>query len=165
MINSAVVWVTGMPGAGKTTFADALAKQLKVQGRQDIIRLDGDQLREVFANTDYSVCARLSLAMQYAKLANMLALQGYIVIVSTVSLFHKVHQWNRANLPNYVEVYLNPSMDVLHNRNQKGLYTDAGNNILGKDIAPEFPQNSDYEFNDEDIRSSVNLIIEQCFTA
>ncbi|WP_432463028.1 adenylyl-sulfate kinase [Agarivorans sp. QJM3NY_33] len=114
-----VIWITGMPGSGKTTLAKAL--QQITQEHQPVL-LDGDKLRQALNNHDYSLAGRKALSQQYAGLAHMLAEQGHLVIVSVVAMYREVHAWNRANMTRYTEVLLKPSSEVLIQRNKKGLY-------------------------------------------
>lgn len=140
---SGVVWVTGLPGAGKTTLSNALVAQFKAR-EQQVLLLDGDNLRRIFANNDYSQDGRRALAMTYARLANDLASQGALVICATVSMFEQVRRWNRENTPHYFEVFLDIALDVLAERDQKGLYTQAAVNgdipLPGVTTDVEFPE-------------------------
>ena len=127
-----VIWITGLSGAGKSTLAHELVARLRASGDVVVI-LDGDELREVFGavsvNLKYhSREARLALAIQYAHMCRILAQQGLTVVIATISLFKKVHVWNRANLPGYFEVYLKVPVEELRRRDPKGIYRrfDAG---------------------------------------
>ena len=87
--------------------------------------LDGDELREVFGATtpgdeNHGREARLQLAFQYTHLCRVLASQGLVVVVATISMFKEIHKWNRDNLPGYFEVYLNVPIDELRRRDPKG---------------------------------------------
>ena len=144
-----VVWVTGLSGAGKSTLASEVAERLRRAGRPVAV-LDGDELRWVWgADTTpaYGRAARLELALCYARLAAALSRQGLDVIVATISLFKEVHGWNRANLPQYVEVYLRAPLEELRRRDPKGLYHryDAGEaaDIAGLDLAIDEPLSPD----------------------
>ena len=92
---SGVVWVTGLPNSGKSTIADLVSVILRNSGVHPV-RLDGDCLRKVLPPIfGYAPADRRALALFYAGLASELSRQGHLVIVSTVSLFHEVHEWNR----------------------------------------------------------------------
>lgn len=75
-----IFWFTGQPGHGKTVLANALKETL-----DNVFHIDGDDLRVIFANTDYSETGRrknISLAQQ---LAHFLHIKGCNVVVSLVS--------------------------------------------------------------------------------
>jgi adenylylsulfate kinase len=114
-----VIWITGLSGAGKTTLARALVDHLP-----EAILLDGDELREALGVFDrgFDTTSRKSLALTYARLAGLLARQGSMVVVATISLFHEVHAWNRDHLPGYLEVFLDVPEKTRRARDPKGLY-------------------------------------------
>lgn len=147
-----VVWITGLSGAGKSVLAAALVARLR-DFDDKILLLDGDELREVFGATsvnvqNYSRDKRIVLAMQYAHLCNMLAKQGFTVVIATISLFKEVQEWNRANLQGYFEVYLRVPLKELRRRDPKGIYRgfDAGEikNVVGLDFPFDEPEASDW---------------------
>lgn len=114
-----VIWITGLSGAGKTTLARALLEHLP-----GAILLDGDELREVLGaeQSGFDADSRKRLALTYARMARLLARQGFTVIVATISLFHAVHAWNREHLPGYLEVFLDVPEGERRRRDPKGLY-------------------------------------------
>lgn len=146
-----VIWITGLSGAGKSTLAHEVATRLRKSGRS-VILLDGDDLREVFGATsnkaDHGREKRLSLAMQYAHLSRIIATQGVLVVIATISMFREVHTWNRANLPGYFEVYLKVPVEELRRRDPKGIYRrfDAGEltNVAGLDLMVDEPEAPDW---------------------
>lgn len=146
-----VIWITGLSGAGKTTLAGAVAGALPGS-----ILLDGDTMRSVLGSqsADYDVEGRKRLAFTYARLANMLASQGFTVIVATISLFHEVHAWNRANMPAYMEVFLDVPASVRESRDPKGLYAGAKKgcvkNMAGGGVSVEFPLQPDLVLTEKD---------------
>lgn len=137
-----VYWITGLSGAGKTTLAQRLAARLRECGRA-VIHLDGDVLRELLGQRgDYSREQRLALAGRYAGLCREISRQGVDVVCSTISMFHDVRRWNRANIPDYVEIFLSVPVDVLMSRDQRGVY-QSENPVMGVHLAPELPDSSD----------------------
>jgi len=85
--------------------------------------------------------------MQYARLCNLLSMQGLDVVCATISMFDKCREWNRSNLKNYFEIYLKVSQNELQKRNQKKLYSQVLKktikNVVGVDISFEEPKNPD----------------------
>lgn len=147
-----VLWITGLSGAGKSTLAALAAARLRDRGRA-VALLDGDELREILGAAD--VCpsnhgreARIALAMRYARLCRLLAEQGVLVVIATISLFHEVHAWNRANLPGYFEAYLKVPVEELRRRDPKGLYRryDCGelDQVAGLDLTVDEPRDPDW---------------------
>ena len=120
-----VYWITGLSGAGKTSIGKSLYQKLK-QKSPNTVFLDGDVLREVFGNDlGYTREERIKCAMRYARLCKMLQEQGLNVICCTISMFDCIRAWNRENIENYREIYVRVSMEVLKQRNQKGLYNTS----------------------------------------
>lgn len=76
-----IYWFTGQPGAGKTVLANLLKKDKF--GRA--FRIDGDEMRELFANKDYSIKGRIANIDAAQKISHYLHNQNRIVIVSLVS--------------------------------------------------------------------------------
>ena len=147
-----VIWITGLSGAGKSTLAHEVVSNLRLANKA-VVMLDGDELREVFgavaANTrNHGREGRLALAMQYARLCRIIAEQGLIVVIATISLFREVHEWNRANLPGYFEVYLKVPLEELRRRDPKGIYRryDTGEltDVAGLDMPIDEPEAADW---------------------
>ena len=112
------------------------------------VLLDGDVLRQVFGNDlGYSKEERFACAMRYARLCKLLTEQGIFVICCTISMFDAVREWNRENMENYTEVYIQVPMEILERRNQKNLYDDVKRgtveNVVGMDLGLEMPKNPD----------------------
>lgn len=142
-----VVWITGLAGTGKSTIANALYGRLKAV-RPDTILLDGDSLRQVFGGKiGHSEEERRFLAMSYARLCRHLSIQGQIVVCATISLFAECQEWNRRNITDYLEVYVEVPMAILRERDPGGLYSRAANgslrNVVGLDLGYDVPANPD----------------------
>lgn len=157
--SGSVIWITGLSGTGKSTLAHEVAARMRKDGKA-VVTLDGDELREVFGAVavnaqNHGREGRLALAMQYAHLCRVIAVQGLTVVIATISLFREVHAWNRANLPGYFEVYLKVPMKELRRRDPKGIYRrfDAGElkYVAGLDLPIDEPEASDWivEFDPE----------------
>ena len=156
-----VLWVTGLSGSGKTTLSTEVVRQLRKK-RNDVISLDGDNLREMLVGETssflgYDRNARLKLSMQYAYLSKILSEQGFIVVIATISMFREVYAWNRNHLPGYFEVYLNVPVDELRRRDSKRIYSrfDTGElkNVAGLDLRVDEPEAPDLEVSIESNRS------------
>lgn len=161
-------WITGLSGAGKTTLGKLLYEYLKTS-KDNVVLLDGDELRNLFPNSDdYSKNGRLTLARSYSKLCKLLTDQGIDVICCTISMFDEVRKWNRENIKNYYEIYLKVSKETLIQRDQKGLYSNHLNgnlsNLVGFDLEFEEPKNPDIVIENNGNITPVailNLIIER----
>lgn len=139
---SGVIWITGLSGSGKTFLAIRLVEKYRSEGHTPI-HLDGDDLRLIFETAQkYDSASRLNLAKVYARLAKLLASQGHLVIVSTISMFHEIHELNRQN-EFYCEIYIESDGSSLKKRNNRSVYKNSDGSetfdVVGNDISPEIP--------------------------
>lgn len=159
-------WLTGFSGAGKTTLSILLAKKLRDR-EHPVILLDGDILREIYDNRfGHERKERLAASLQYGRLCKLLTEQETHVVCATISMFHQTQEWNRENIKNYIEVFIDVPLSELLNRNSKKIYSRAKSgelkNIVGIDIEPELPKNPDITIqncNNRTIDDNVNLIL------
>lgn len=139
-----VIWITGLSGAGKSTIARELVKLYAAKGERAVL-LDGDEVRAAVADpsTAHDRHSRLVNAMRICRFAKLLADQGFTVIVATMSLFKEVHAWNRTHQPDYFEVFIRVSLEVLHARDARQLYSRArqgeASNVVGIDVPFDEP--------------------------
>jgi len=133
----AVIWITGLPGVGKTAVACALAAHLRAHGESCVV-LDGDELRAALAPLDggYDAAARRRLALAYSNLAALISAQGHTAVVATVSLIADVHRENRARFARYLEVLLTCEQAERDRRRPPDGLRGARH---GVEIASEFP--------------------------
>tara|TARA_B100001123_G_C14834159_1_gene837404 strand:+ start:43 stop:603 length:561 start_codon:yes stop_codon:yes gene_type:complete len=166
-----VIWITGLSGAGKSTIAAELTQKLRQKGILPVV-LDGDAIRAVIndENCGHDNISRLKNAYRISELARLAMGQGHFVVVATMSLFHEIHAWNRKNLPNYFEIFLDVSLETVKKRDPKNIYARAleGNksNIPGIDLLPEFPLSPDLKINNDkgmdQLNQLVNDILDHC---
>jgi adenylylsulfate kinase len=81
-----IIWFTGQAGSGKTTLAKKLETILRDEGKL-VFNIDGDELRDVYQNFDYSETGRRKNVEIAATAALLLANKGFVVIVSLISPF------------------------------------------------------------------------------
>ena len=135
-----VYWLTGLSGAGKTTIGRLLYQAIKLR-KDNVVFLDGDELRQVFGDDlGYTPEERRKSAMRNARLCRLLSTQGMDVICCTISMFDSVRAWNREQIPGYVEIYVKASLDTLQKRDQKGLYTQGDGAVAGISFPVEEPK-------------------------
>ena len=86
------------------------------------------------------------------------------MVCCTISMYDEVRNWNRKNIEEYVEVFLDVSYDVLRQRDQKGLYSGlnqgSSSNVAGMDLQVEFPKEPDLMI-DNSGGHSVESIVKQ----
>ena len=137
-----IIWITGLPGSGKTTLAINLKSILETKVSNNIVILDGDNIRRILPyQISYSNEDRMKLAFFYSKLALLIEQSNCIVICSFVALFHSVQENTRLKANDYFEIFLDPSLDELVKINKKDLYSDGSDYMLKQFTKHEFPKN------------------------
>jgi bifunctional enzyme CysN/CysC len=145
----ALIWFTGLSGAGKSTIANLVEKRLHVQGRHTYL-LEGDNIRHgLNRDLGFSEADRVENIRRVAEVGRLMVDAGLIVLVSLISPFRAERQAARALLAEgtFFEVYVDAPLAVAEQRDPKGLYRKARRgalqNFTGIDSpyeAPEHPE-------------------------
>ncbi len=161
-----VVWLTGLSGAGKTTIAHALAERLREAGYKVEI-LDGDVVRQHFSKgLGFSKEDRIENIKRVAYVAHLLARNGVVVITALISPYREGREYARQLIGDFVEVYVKCPLNVLIERDVKGLYAKALRgeipNFTGISDPYEPPENPEVvvETDKETVEESVGKILQ-----
>lgn len=157
-----------MSGAGKTTIAQAVVREMRTVWPMTIF-VDGDSVREICGHDlSYNLEDRLANAHRIARMCKFLHEQGALVICATISLFHEIHEWNRKEFSPYIETYVKVDVAELQRRNSKGVYTDGTRTggVAGVDQVVEEPQKPDLILTNRDqadLVSNTEAIIQAIY--
>lgn len=100
-----IYWLTGQPGSGKTTLAKHL--ETYISSTEKVIHIDGDDLREIFDNKDYSEAGRRKNIERAQDIALFMSKKGFQVVVSLVSPFRTQREYFKSLLgDNIKEIYV-----------------------------------------------------------
>src|SRR5215217_9493444 len=126
--NFPVIWLTGLPGSGKTTIANALYPRLKESGFKVEV-LDGDIVRkELSPELGFTKQDRELHARRVVYLCKLLSRNGIISIVCLISPYREFRRYARREINidnNFYEVYVKCSLGACIRRDPKGLYKKA----------------------------------------
>ena len=119
------IWLTGLSGAGKSTLAERLVERLREQGAQ-VELLDGDFVRtNLSQGLGFSREDRDTNINRIGFVAELLARHGVVVVVAAISPYRQAREQVKAKIPKFVEVHVDCSIEVLTERDTKGLYKRA----------------------------------------
>lgn len=161
-----VIWFTGLSGSGKTTLASNLEKELFFH-RYFCQVLDGDNIRMgINNNLGFSGDDRLENIRRIAEVSKLLINTGMITICSFISPTDEIRTLARNIIgeDDFIEIFLNPPLEVCEDRDVKGLYKKARageiKNFTGISSPFEAPKHPDVEIDTSvtDIKESVDLI-------
>ncbi len=146
---SRVVWLTGLPGSGKSTIADSTVRRLHAMGVHTYV-LDGDNVRTGL-NKDLGFTAedRAENVRRVAEVAKLMSDAGLVVFVALVSPYRADREAAAALFDegDFLEVFVDTPVEVCAERDPKGLYAKAaaGNlpNMTGMGQSYEAPENAD----------------------
>lgn len=97
-------WFTGQPGAGKTVLSNALKEHLELHNK-NVVHIDGDDIREIFDNKDYSKEGRYKNIQLAQHIAKFLHLKGFEVVVSLVSPYRELRENLKQELGENIKEY------------------------------------------------------------
>ena len=142
--NKYLFWITGLPGSGKTTIAKKIHKKIEKK-YGPTIEISGDDLRKNFLFNQYDLKNRKIYAKKYSRFCKYLIVKGFNVIFSTVSLFHDVQKWNKKNINNYYEIFIQSDVDKIIKINKKKIYSKRKKNLIGVNLNAEFPKKPNFK--------------------
>lgn len=120
-----VVWMTGLSGAGKTTIALLLVEELKKRGLK-VERLDGDVVRQSLTrDLGFTKEDRDKNIERVTFVAKLLSRNGVACVCSFISPYQAVRDNVRKETTNFIEVFVDAPLEVVMERDVKGLYEKA----------------------------------------
>ncbi|MCG5495973.1 sulfate adenylyltransferase subunit CysN [Ectothiorhodospira variabilis] len=142
----AVLWFTGLSGAGKSTIANLVEKKLHAAGQHTYL-LDGDNVRHgLNRDLGFTDADRVENIRRVAEVARLMADAGLIVLTAFISPFRSERQMARDLMEEgeFIEIFVDTPLDVAEERDPKGLYKKARRgelkNFTGIDSAYEVPE-------------------------
>ncbi len=149
-------FITGFSGSGKSSIAKIIKKDIRNNYGPTIL-LHGDEIRSLFNLKGYSSADRKKIAMQYSKLCKKITDNGINVILATVSLYNIVRKWNKANIVNYIEIYIKSDLSKIIKQKKKFFYRKKTKNVVGLTIKPELPKKPNIILKN-DFKKNINIL-------
>ena len=145
----AVVWLTGLSGAGKSTIAEATLARLRARGRACYL-LDGDRVRTgLCRDLGFTPADRTENVRRIGEVGLLMADAGLVVLVAVIAPYEHDRDIVRTAAPDgrFFEVFVDTPLAVCETRDPKGLYKKARAGLLrdftGVDAPYERPQSPD----------------------
>ena len=161
------IWFTGLSGAGKTTVAILIDKLLQEKGYK-VERLDGDIIRtNLTKGLGFSKEDRDENIRRIGFVAHLLTRNNVFVLVSAISPYAELRDFNRQRIGNFVEVFVNAPLEVCEERDVKGLYAKARageiKNFTGIDDPYEEPESAEIVLKTdlETVEESAQIIMDR----
>lgn len=134
-----IYWFTGQPAHGKTV----LANLLKEKHLPNAYRIDGDEMRELFTNKDYSINGRVTNVGTAQKIAHYLHNQGKDVIVSLVAPYiDQREEFKTIMGDNIIEIYIHTSEPRERDHFKAEAYVAPSKNFIDIDTTEDTPEES-----------------------
>jgi adenylylsulfate kinase len=119
------LWFTGLPCSGKSTIADAVAKELRQKGLK-AERLDADIIRKhLWKELGYSKEDRDENIRRVTFLAKLLTRNGIAVLTSFISPYKELRDYARREIGDFVEIFVKCPVEVCIQRDTRGMYKKA----------------------------------------
>jgi adenylylsulfate kinase len=165
------IWFTGLSGAGKTTISQGLADRLRHQLNIEAVVLDGDVVRQKLGNAlGFGAIDRAINIRHIGNLAEEATRQGSIVLVAAIAPYRYLRQELRVQIGDFVEVYVNGSLEVCEARDVKGLYGRARSgeikqftgidDVYEPPLSAEIVCDTDRESIEESVAKVFNYLVE-----
>ena len=142
----AILWFTGLSGAGKSTIANLVEQKLHAAGRHTML-LDGDNVRHgLNRDLGFTEADRVENIRRAGEVAKLMTEAGLIVLCSFISPYHAEREMVRRLVPEgeFIEVFVDTPIEECMRRDPKGLYAKAKagkiKNFTGFDAPYEAPQ-------------------------
>ncbi len=142
----AILWFTGLSGAGKSTIANLVEKKLHALGKHTLL-LDGDNIRHGLSrDLGFTAADRVENVRRVAHVARLMSDAGLIVLVALISPFREERAMARALAApdEFFEIFIDAPLEVAEARDAKGLYKKARagllQNFTGVDSPYETPE-------------------------
>ncbi|WP_370477423.1 adenylyl-sulfate kinase [Tamlana flava] len=163
--NSFLVFFTGLSGSGKSTLANALEERLN-KNRIHTYVLDGDNVRRgINKNLGFSPDDRSENNRRIGEISKLFIDAGIVVLAAFVAPYEKDRKFIKetVNSNNFVEVFVNTSLEVCEKRDVKGLYKKARageiKNMTGISAPYEKPKKPDVEISHlNTVEESIEMI-------
>lgn len=141
-------WITGFSGSGKTSIANQISSSIRSKFGPTLV-INGDDLRQLFNLNNYSKKERLAYGKYYCNFLKFITDQNINVIFSVVGMFQELRTWNKKNIDNYLEIFIKTNIKkIIKFSKKKRVYKQKDSkNIVGINIEPELPKNSDIILN------------------
>ena len=134
-----IYWFTGQPGSGKTV----LANLLKEKFLPHAFRIDGDEMRDLFSNKDYSIKGRVENVGTAQRIAHYLHNQGNDVIVSLVAPYiDQREDFKKLLGENITEIYVHTTEPRERDHFKAIAYTPPVKNFIDIDTTDDEPKES-----------------------
>ncbi|BBJ28128.1 adenylyl-sulfate kinase [Athalassotoga saccharophila] len=161
-----VLWFTGLSGSGKTTLSKSVENKLKSMGIAHVQSLDGDIVRkELTKDLGFSKADRDENIRRVGFVAKLLSDNGIPTLCAFISPYKDVRNEIRQKCVNFIEVFVKCPIEILMERDPKGLYKKALNgeisNFTGVNDPYEEPENPEIivDTSVESVEESTEKII------